>query len=379
MLLVFVYLVKGKRLKSVAVTTPGIKCLWALCTLGVVAAIANGNGVGAAIAVLLAVYFFTGAFARSVMTRMLFDKIIEVSCAASIFSFIIALIQYVTYQGDLDRASSVFINANYYAAVIEIVVLFAVYKLFRPGNRKQRAFYAAVIAINAGGLYFTGCRTAVFVLFAAVSLIILLNHRIKALAVFSGSCILFAALIVTMPEILPRMAQLGDDMGTRIAIWRRALEDILKHPVFGEGALAYPGFHYVIGGMRIVHTHNIYLEPILSFGIVGTGLILIYLKKNLSPILKMRNVKCDRDRFVLAVGVFVSVALHGMVDLTAFGVQTGILLLLALAVAGIQENPQPMLVRPAVTQLACLQKTGSTQSCSAVYVHNVKLPLKKSA
>ena len=291
MLLVVVYMVKGKRLKSVVSKTPGIKYLWALCAIGVIAALINDNVVGALVAVLLAVFFLIGAFARSVMTRRLFDKVVEVSCAASLFSFAVALIQYVTYQGNMDRACSVFINANYYAAVIEIVILFAIYKLFRPGNRRQRAFYAAVIAANAAGLYFTGCRTAVFVLFAAVSLMLLLNRRYKALAVFSGSCVLFAALIVATPEILPRMAQIGDDMGTRIAIWQRALEDIVKHPVFGEGALAFRKFNFVAGGMSTPHTHSIYLEPILSFGAVGAVLILIYLKKNLSPILKMRRNK----------------------------------------------------------------------------------------
>jgi O-antigen ligase len=376
MLFVVAYLIKEKRLKSVASTTPGIQYLWALCTLGVVAALVNDNEVGMLIAMLLAVFFLIGAFARSIMTRMLFDKVILVSCAASLFSFAVAFIQYVTYKGDLNRVCSVFINANYYAAVIEIVVLFALYKLCRAENREQRGFYAIVIALNAVGLFFSGCRTAVFALCAAVSLMLFFYSRYKALAVYFGLCILLAVLTVTVPEAFPRMSQISNDMGTRIEIWHRAIEDIMRHPFFGEGALAYAGSHFIVEGMRIAHTHSIYLEPILSFGVIGTILILVYLKKNLSPIWEMRNIKTDRDKFVLALGLLASVALHGIVDATAFSVQLGILLMLALAMAGIHENPQLVLIRLPIYNMVYIQDTGQ---CKAAYASKAKSPISKKS
>jgi O-antigen ligase len=380
MLFVVAYLIKERRLESVAFTAPGIRYLWTLCTLGIVASVMNDNEAGMLVTVALAVFILIGVYVRSVMTRMLFDKMIEVSCAASIFSFAVAFIQYLAYEGDIDRACSVFINANYYAAVIEIVVLFAAYQLFKPTNRKQRSFYAVVIALNSIGLYFSGCRTAVFALCAAMALMFLLHRKYKALAVFVGSCFLVAALMAVSPGVFPRMSQMGDDMGTRFAIWHRAIEDILKHPVFGEGALAFPSFHLVINKMSIVHSHSIYLEPLLSFGLSGTALILIYLKKNLSPIWKMRKDRSDRGRFVLAFGLLACVALHGLVDATAFSVQTGILLLLSLAMAGIQENPQPVLSSLSVYHLAYLQDTGSRQVRQAIYATKDRsLYSKKSA
>ncbi len=338
MLFTISYLTIKKRLKNVVSSIPGINYLWALCVLGIVAALKNGNDIGAMFAVFLAAFFLIGAFVRSVMTRRLFDKIIETSCAASIFAFAVALVQFVAFEGFNDRTCSVFINANYYAAVIEIVVVFAVYKLIRAESRTQKNFYSFVIALNAVGLYFSGCRTAVFALFASISLMLLLYRRYKAMAIFFVSCILFAAIIVSVPELLPRMANLGSDMDTRISIWHRAIQNILKNPLLGEGALAFAGYHFMIGKLTIVHTHNIYLEIILSFGIVGTAFILIYLKKNLLPIWAMRKDNNDRDRFVLALGLLVSIALHGTVDATIFSVQTGVLLFLALGMAGIREN-----------------------------------------
>ena len=173
MLFAVIYLIKEKRLKDVMFTLPGIKYLWALCTLGVIVALAYGNDVGALVALLLGVIFLIGAFARSVMTRILFDRIVRASCAASLVSFAVAFMQYMTFESDQSRIYSVFFNANYYATVIEIIVLFAVYQLFRAVNWKQRGFYAVVIALNATGLYFSGCRTAMLAICAAVSLMLL--------------------------------------------------------------------------------------------------------------------------------------------------------------------------------------------------------------
>ena len=190
-----------------------------------------------------------------------------------------------------------------------------------------------------------------------------------------GFCALLAVLMVAVPGVFPRMSQISTDMGTRVEIWRRALADILKHPFFGEGALAYRGFYFTVDGVRIVHSHSIYLEPILSFGIFGVALIFIYLKKNLSPIWKMRNTKMDRDRLVLALGLLVSVALHGIVDAAAFNIQIGVLLMLVLGMAGIQENPQP--VRLPVHRLVYLQATEPKQHHNAAYAYKDKSGFSK--
>ena len=358
MIFVVLYLIKRKRLKSVSFATAGTKYIWMLCILGVVAAFINDNGIGILFTMLLAVYILIGAFARSVMNRRLFDSIIKTSCVVSLLSFAIALIQYATFGGYADRVCSVFVNANYYAAVIEIVVLFAVYKLCRAKDPKQRGFYAVVVAMNAVGLYFTGCRAAIFVLFATISLMLLLNRRYKALAIYIGSCILFTVLVAVVPNVFPRMNDLNTDMETRIEIWRRAFEDIAKHPIFGEGTLAYFGLHFVVDGNTIVHTHSIYLELILSFGILGILLILIYLKKTLRPIWIRRKTKTNRDRFVLVLGLLCSIAMHGIVDLTAFGVQTGILLILVFAMAGIHENRQIAPIPLPASYTVYLRKTG---------------------
>ena len=43
-------------------------------------------------------------------------------------------------------------------------------QLLNAQNRKQSGFYAAVVVFNAFGLYFSGCRTAVFAVVAALSI-----------------------------------------------------------------------------------------------------------------------------------------------------------------------------------------------------------------
>ncbi len=373
------YLIRKDKILDVAMYTPGIKYLWTLCALGLAAAIVNNNDIGALITVALAGGFLIGAYARTVMTRALFDKVIMVACAGSLVAFVVALIQYLAFDGSLNRVSSVFINANYYAAVVEIVVLFAVYKLHRAKSLSEVGFYTAVIAMNAAGMYFSGCRTALFALFAGVALMLLCYNRYKALAAFAGLCVLLAAGMTFLPGVFPRMDQLGNDMGTRLAIWHKALEEIASHPVFGEGALAFSNFRFVVNGLRIIHAHNIYLETILCFGITGSALILVYLKKNLTPIWRMRRSNADGDRFGLALGLLSSVALHGLVDSTPFNVQTGVLVMLVLSMAGIQENLQPVLTRLPAYHTAYIHST-SAQGRKDVYAEKDRAYFtKKSA
>ena len=354
MVLTVVYLFWGQRLKGVALYTPGIQYLWVLCALGMVAAYENNNVIGALIAVALAGGFLIGAFARSVMTRALFEKLAAVICGASLLAFAVALAQYLVSDDELTRISSVFINANYYATVIEIVVLLAVFKLFGAGNIRKKVFYAVVIVMNSAGLYLSGCRTAVFALFTAISLMLALYRRFKTLAAFWAFCIVLAGLMFALPDVFPRMDQMGSDMGVRMEIWHKALVAILSHPLFGEGALAFAGLRFTVNGMQIVHAHSIYLETVLCFGVVGTALILTYLKKNLSPIWQMSRSWRNRDAFALALSLFACVALHGVTDATPFNVQTGMLFMLGLSLAGIQENLQPALIRLPVYQKAYL-------------------------
>jgi len=344
MLCVIAYLIKEKRLMHLALTSPGIQYLWALCGLGIAAALVNGNKTGVSVAMLLAVFFLIGAFARSVMTRKLFDKIMEVSCAASLFAFAVAFAQYLTSGAGSARISSTFYNANYYAAAIEMVTLFAVYKLLNAPNRRQSGFYAAVVVFNAVGLYFSGCRTAVFALCAAAALMLILCRRYKALCLYMGLCAGLAAIMLALPGLFPRMGQLDADVSTRLHIWRCAIASILQSPIFGKGALAFMRRHLIINHMHIMHTHSIYLEILLSFGLLGTGLVLAYLKNCLAPIWKMHHIRSDRDRFALAFSLLVCIGLHGLVDATVFSIQAGLLVMLLLSLAGVQENPRRIIL-----------------------------------
>jgi O-antigen ligase len=376
-LLVVIRLIQTRRLIWVASMTPGIDCLWALCALGAVSALVNDNPTGIWVAALMAVFFLAGAYLRSVMTRALFDRVVKACCAASLISAAAAFVQYAIHHSATDRATSVFLNANYYAAAIEMAVLFAVYQLCKPQSRGGKAFYAVVIVLNALALHFSGCRTAVFALCAAVALTLFFQRRYKPLAIYLGLCAIAAALIFALPGVFPRMDDIGADMGTRIAIWRRAVGAIIRHPLFGEGPLAFRSFNLVLGGMHIVHSHSIYLEPLLSFGVIGAAMIGVYLKKNLSPIFMMRADKRDRNRFGLALGLLAAVALHGLVDAAAFGIQTGMLLLLALSMAGIRENPQPVPAPHPAYRVSYLKQAG--RAAAAFAREDTSAATKKSA
>ncbi|WP_231384414.1 O-antigen ligase [Thioalkalivibrio sp. ALE23] len=70
-------------------------------------------------------------------------------------------------------------------------------------------------------------------------------------------------------------AEIGGSFGSRVAMWLVGLEAILDRPVFGWGG----GSGSMIlnpAGLDYGHFHNIYLEILTSFGVVGGALFLAF-------------------------------------------------------------------------------------------------------
>lgn len=341
MLLVLVYLKRQSRLRGVFGSVSGANYVWALCALGFFIAYIYQNMSGMLIALGMGLIFYMAVYVRSVMTRSLFEKMLNLGCFASIFAFIVALVQCLVSGGVQFRPASVFENANYYATVVEFVVLFCVYKLCAGQDRKHKVYYGLVIAVNLTGLYLSNCRTAIFVLAVAVPLMLLLNKKYKAFFALVGAGIVAVLTVFLFPELFPRGEAMGEDFQIRLSIWKTALEGIRQHPLMGQGGATYTQIYAFSNGYKTTHAHSLYLDPLLNFGIIGTTLLVLFVWHNIRPIWQMRKTRRDRDRFVLGAAVMASVLVHGLFDITVLGLQTGLLLGMILAVAGIREREIP--------------------------------------
>lgn len=332
------YLIMQNRISAIFASVRRAYWILAFCAVSFVVSVLYKNVNGMLIAAAMLVIFLIAMYVRSVMTRALFEKIINLSIAASIFCFAVAIIQQFIHWGHNYRADSTFFNANYYATIIEFVILFCVYRLFTDTSLKMKVYYSSVMLINIFGLYLCDCRTAFIVLAFSVMVMMIFMRKFKELFIFLG--VGFAAMVSLyfIPELFPRGKQLDGDIGIRILIWKTSVKGILESPLFGQGGGTYGNIFARFNGHPAPHAHNLLLDPLLNFGIVGFAMLLKYLKTNVTSIFQMYGSKQDHEKFCLSAALIACVVFHGMFDITVFGLQTGLLLVVFLGVGGIPES-----------------------------------------
>lgn len=337
MVVVISILIWQERLKGILDTVAGAYYLIAFCGVSLVVSMVNQNPLGAVISIAMAGFFIISLFMRTIMTRTLFERIIDISCIASLPGFFVILIQNLLFSGGLEyRAGSLFLNANFYATITELVAMLCIYRLIQP-DCENRFRLALVLTANLAGLYLSNCRTAILALAGAVLVLLVLNRHYRtagfSLAAIGG----IAGLVKWIPAMLPRADQTGSDLVNRMSIWQAALKGILAHPWFGQGARTYPLIAAKYGGPVTYHAHSLYLDPLLNFGIVGVILLALYYQSNLRSIFQLQEEPQDSKRSFLLAAVLVSVLIHGTMDITVFSIQTGLLVSVLMAVAGIRE------------------------------------------
>lgn len=328
------YLIYSQKMASLILDRrSGSIILIAFCVLGMVVPVFCDNIRGFFVGIAVAMIVLAALYIRNTVTKPRFEKMIDLACAASIVCAGLALGQQLLFGADvLYRPDAVFTNANYYATIIEFVVILCAYKLLGQNSRRRKLFYAGTIAANLVGLYLCECRTAWTVIFAAVLMMLFVNKRYKALAIqmVVGGCAL--GVLYLVPQMLPRLTQVGDDFYVRASIWKTALHGISQHPLLGQGGMTYMQVFPQVGGLATAHAHNLLLDILLNYGLVGLGLLVTYF----SRFGKKLITQCfgrDRRFFSLILCFAAAVMIHGVLDVTIFWLQTG--LMFAIVCGGI--------------------------------------------
>lgn len=282
---------------------------------------------------LITLLFFL--LAKSAMTRPFYDALMDICCFASIIPFLYSLVQKLV-MGIGYRTTGGMLNANYYGTICEIVIIIAAYRLLT--SPKSKAIYYSIIAMNVAGIFLCDCQSAwIAVMVGVIGLLFFCGRKKQGVLVLIISIVLVAIGLFT-PGLLPRMEVMPQTFSTRKNIWMTAIEGIKAHFLFGQGTLTYLFTYQLYDGYKTYHAHSLYLDPLLSYGIVGVGVMLSYV------ILLFRriylNIKQSFNREVMAVvlAVIFAVCVHGITDITILWVQTGMLLFLVLS--GIFIKPE---------------------------------------
>ena len=298
----------------------------------VVTIIYGGNLLDYLIGIGMIFVFVAMIFVTYTMTQRMFRVILSFCCIMSVPCFLIACAQRwagITWSYGA-RYSSVFYNPNYYAFFIALVILFCIYNIVKSENKTSKILYAILIPINIVALYMTECRTTFVVVVLTCPIMLGFCKKKRWLYIYLGviAALLLAGLLFgdTLTWI-PRMDSIFADLQKRFSIWEGAIESIKDAPLFGRGYNSYVRINDLYGSYSAHHAHNLILELLLNFGIIGTLVLLFYFIINIKKIIHLHRQNKCHTRYALTISVIVSVILHGFLDITMLWPQTGLLLM----------------------------------------------------
>lgn len=129
------------------------------------------------------------------------------------------------------------------------------------------------------------------------------------------------------PEKFPRIERLISNFDVRLKIWKCAIVGIKHHPLFGQGPFTYVLIRDVYHGHMTQHAHSVYLDPLLSFGIIGLATIVPYIVDNCQRLWMVLKKGYNRGYVALVISCIVVILLHGIFDYTIMWLHTGLFFL----------------------------------------------------
>ncbi len=301
--------------------------------------IINKNTYGILASVGIFVLFVFVLFLRKNMTENFMEDLMTIIMIFASFCFIVTLFQYswilknsgFNYSRFMKNISEsrwamtmFFFNVNYYATVCSLVGIICAYKYFTKKSL-ERAFAFFVGILSVVTLFMTDSRGAMLACFLAVfALTIMMKKKKYYIGISVVSILAIIAIVVSgNMGILPRVDKLGFDLGLRKSIWVSAIEAFKKDLFVGVGPL---GIHHIYTSIRsrnILHAHNLILDILVNYGLIGLGLLIPILSQ---VFVEIKNLyKKAYTKMVIAMVIMVMI--HSMVDVTIFWTQTAFIFL----------------------------------------------------
>ena len=302
----------------------------------------NVMGVVASVAMFLFAIFFY--YYQSQLTPKFFRLTIEGVLASSVLAAVFAALEHFQIVKKFDytflsprmqvwhqnRAEVAFFNPNYYGIICCFCIMIGFYLISTTKLRWLRIFSMIAIFANLFGLNFTQNRTAFpAIIFGAI---IYLFTTIKNWRAFWLSVGVFGVGLAFLfsSDLGVRMGTLDSSMEERVSIWNAGMALFKQNPFWGEGPLTYMHSFPRIGAPYHEHAHSIYIDTILSYGVVGTVLLGIASATPIRMLIDMSQVPSKRPILGLYLSFLTVVAVHGIFDLALFWIQSSFIFLLVM-------------------------------------------------
>jgi O-antigen polymerase len=302
----------------------------------------NVMGVVSSVAMFLFAIFFY--YYQAQLTPKFFRLTIEGVLASSVLAAVFAALEHFQIVKKFDytflsprmqvwhqnRAEVAFFNPNYYGIICCFCIMIGFYLISTTKLRWLRIFSMIAIFANLFGLNFTQNRTAFpAIIFGAI---IYLFTTIKNWRAFWLSIGVFGVGLAFLfsSDLGVRMGTLDSSMEERVSIWNAGMALFKQNPFWGEGPLTYMHSFPRIGAPYHEHAHSIYIDTILSYGVVGTVLLGIASATPVRMLIDMSQVPSKRPILGLYLSFLTVVAVHGIFDLALFWIQTSFIFLLVM-------------------------------------------------
>lgn len=338
----FFYMIKEGRLQTVMKKTPFGYTIAFFLVLTLVVSLCYRNWWGVGLGILLGMVIMVLMYYRTLVNHAMFDLIVRIAVFLMCLCAVYALFEYayrIIVMLDWDimalpipskrqyRIRVGFFNANYYAMMIEFTILLCLYKIQGKGSKASKLYYLCAMLLQAFILYLTGSRTGMVAAVGGIGIMILFLMNKYVIAAFTSGCGALIVFFATKPQLFPRVTFLERNFQARFAIWEGAWRCFQAHPLFGQGSFTYY-FNYLQSidtpheMYKTQHAHNLLLDPLASFGIIGSFLVLLYLAGFLKQAWLLFRAKTDKGLVALVAATLAVTLLHGVFDYTIFWVQT---------------------------------------------------------
>lgn len=302
----------------------------------------NVMGVVSSVAMFLFAIFFY--YYQSQLTPKFFRLTLEGVLASSVLAAAFAALEHFQIVKKFDytflsprmqvwhqnRAEVAFFNPNYYGIICCFCIMIGFYLISTTKLRWLRIFSMIAIFANLFGLNFTQNRTAFpAIIFGAI---IYLFTTIKNWRAFWLSIGVFGVGLAFLfsSDLGVRMGTLDSSMEERVSIWNAGMALFKQNPFWGEGPLTYMHSYPRIGAPYHEHAHSIYIDTILSYGVVGTVLLGIASATPVRMLIDMSQIPSKRPILGLYLSFLTVVAVHGIFDLALFWIQSSFIFLLVM-------------------------------------------------
>ncbi|KXW27413.1 polymerase [Streptococcus pneumoniae] len=302
----------------------------------------NWMGLVASVGMFLFTIFFlhyqsilSHKFFRLILQFVLFGSVLSAAFASLEHFQIVKKFNYAFLSPNMqvwhqNRAEVTFFNPNYYGIICCFCIMIAFYLFTTTKLNWLKVFCVIAGFVNLFGLNFTQNRTAFPAIIAGA--IIYLFTTIKNWKAFWLSIGVFAIGLSFLfsSDLGVRMGTLDSSMEERISIWDAGMALFKQNPFWGEGPLTYMHSYPRIHAPYHEHAHSLYIDTILSYGIVGTILLVL---SSVAPVRLMMDMSQESGKRPI-IGLYLSfltvVAVHGIFDLTLFWIQSGFIFLLVM-------------------------------------------------